>query len=262
MGFAVFIAAKYIREPHLIRCIFARSAMAINPHWNNGLLLRAIGISLLLHVLVLLQPGFEHAPLLATPPQILTALIQPAVKKAAGPRPEMSSTAARRTKPVSREGGPPAEASPVAPQSPISSETEPGAAEASAVAAAAQSSVSSVVAPRTSVASVLPENSEPDLVEAKKSYLFALAAAARREKKYPRRALAAGWSGTAEVRVSVSIGGNVQVPQLQKASGYADIDNAALSLIGLALKQTPVPANLQNQAFEFVIPVTYSINGG
>ena len=103
-------------------------------------------------------------------------------------------------------------------------------------------------------------NADFDFAEGRKSYLFAIAAEARRVKKYPPRAFAAGWTGTAEIRIAVAAGGNVQPPQLLSSSGHTDIDNAALSFVGLALKRTPVPENLRAHAFEFVLPVSFNIN--
>jgi periplasmic protein TonB len=99
-----------------------------------------------------------------------------------------------------------------------------------------------------------------DFGEAKKTYLFAIAAEARRVKKYPARAFAAGWAGTAEIQIMVAAGGNAQPPQLHKSSGYADLDNAALSFVGIALKRTPVPESLRGRAFDFLLPVSFTIN--
>lgn len=93
----------------------------------------------------------------------------------------------------------------------------------------------------------------------RKAYLFAIAAEARRVKKYPARALTAGWAGTAEIHVSVAAGGNVQPPQLGKSSGYADIDNAALLFVGIALKRTPLPESLRGRNFDFVLPVSFTL---
>lgn len=101
---------------------------------------------------------------------------------------------------------------------------------------------------------------ESDFARAQTSYLFAIAAEAGRVKKYPPRALAAGWTGTAEISVMVATGGHVLEPQLRKSSGYADIDNAALSFVGIALKRTPVPESLHSRNFDFVLPVSFTIN--
>lgn len=123
--------------------------------------------------------------------------------------------------------------------------------------------VSSAVAKANTSASaalVAETGSSPDLAEARKTYLFAIAAEARRIKKYPARAFAAGWTGTAEIHVTVHAGGIVQPPQLLKSSGYIDIDNAALSITGTALKRTPVPESLRERNIDFVLPVSFTIN--
>ncbi len=101
---------------------------------------------------------------------------------------------------------------------------------------------------------------ELEFSEGKKSYLFAIAAEARRVRKYPPRAFAAGWQGTAEIQINVAIGGVVQPPRLHRSSGYADIDEAALAFVDIAQQRTVVPESLRNRAFDVVVPVSFTIN--
>ncbi|WP_220637028.1 energy transducer TonB [Georgfuchsia toluolica] len=229
--------------------------MASNPHYDHGLLWRALAVSLLLHAVLLLQPGPGPMSSRSSTGPSLLALLRP---KALPP----STPAAAKA--------PPAHAAPAAM---LAREVPAAAAREVAVAAPPQQGMAETVAAPTGSAgtsSKAYDNSTAaaasagdaglDFAEAQKSYVFALAAEARRVRKYPPRALSAGWTGTAQIRVTIKAGGNAQAPQLQKSSDYVDIDNAALSFVGIALKRTPVPENLRSRNFDFILPVSFTIN--
>lgn len=229
--------------------------MASSPHYDYGLFWRAIAISLLLHAVLMLQPGFDVLSSHPAAEQSLIALLRP--------RPESRLQGAVAAVPVSHATHAPAAvrerpsaatpvSTPATPPLPIAVETVNNTAGSANVSNDANNAAADDVS--------ATEISALNLAEARKSYLFAIAAEARRVKKYPPRALTAGWTGTAEIHVSVAAGGNVQAPQLQKSSGYADIDNAALSFVGVALKRTLVPEILHGRNFDFVLPVSFTIN--
>jgi periplasmic protein TonB len=90
-------------------------------------------------------------------------------------------------------------------------------------------------------------------------YRVSLAAAARRFKRYPAQALARGWSGSAQVEVSIAAGGMPQPPRLMASSGHELLDEAALSMIGSAAQATIVPANLRGRAFAVRLPVVFDL---
>lgn len=227
--------------------------MASSPHYNHGLLWRAITLSLLLHVVVLLLPGFGAA---SSPPlaaQVLSALLQPRVDNPSREVPAPASHAAHQPA-LLREATPAAHSVTV----PATS-TPQTVAEVASAAKENQNAAND--GNSNSAGTAIGSGSDgPDFAENEKSYRFAIVAEARRVKKYPPHAFAAGWIGTAEIHVIVNAGGTVRAPQLQKSSGYSDIDNAALSFVAIALRRVPVPENLRAHDFDFVLPVSFIIN--
>ncbi len=226
-----------------------------------GLLWRAIAISLLLHLLLLLQPGFGgRSPPPAAPS--LMAMLRPSVQspsmdKAILPiAPHVAHMPRPLTPKLLRENDP--IGMPMTPSAALMSPIEAGLTSADIAADIASTADSAKSLDNT--AGEMDATAGLDLGEAKKAYLFAIAAEARRVKKYPARAFAAGWEGTAEIQVTVAVGGNTQPPQLRKSSGYADLDNAALSFVGIALKRTPVPESLRGRAFGFLLPVSFTLS--
>lgn len=92
-------------------------------------------------------------------------------------------------------------------------------------------------------------------------YRLSLATQARRFKRYPAQALAAGWSGTAEIRLAVASDGQGEAT-LSRSSGYAVLDRAAQTMIEQSAQHTPVPETLRGKAFSVVLPVLFDINDG
>ncbi|MDD5176072.1 MAG: energy transducer TonB [Sterolibacterium sp.] len=90
-----------------------------------------------------------------------------------------------------------------------------------------------------------------------RQYRLSLAATARRFKLYPRQALENGWSGTAEVSLSVAANGLSQPVQLLRSSGYELLDAAALEMVGNAAQMTAVPVSLRGQSFSVPLPVVF-----
>lgn len=93
-----------------------------------------------------------------------------------------------------------------------------------------------------------------------RSYRVALAREARRFKRYPREAQAAGWTGTAEVRLEVGDGGTARAPSLARSSGREALDGAALAMISAAAQATVVPAALRGKSFAVVLPVSFELD--
>lgn len=91
------------------------------------------------------------------------------------------------------------------------------------------------------------------------SYKLLLAAQARRFKRYPAQAQAAGWAGTAEIRLAIARGGQPQPAELEKSSGQDALDRAALAMIDAAAQRTELPPALQGQAFAITLPVEFRL---
>jgi protein TonB len=109
------------------------------------------------------------------------------------------------------------------------------------------------------VASALPFAAGLD-PEGLRAFRIALAAEARRFKRYPARAVEAGWIGTTELKISLVPGQPAPLVLVNKSSGYRLLDNTALEMVRKALFTTPVPASLREQAFSVELPVSFSID--
>ncbi|WIM06646.1 MAG: energy transducer TonB [Candidatus Nitricoxidivorans perseverans] len=211
-----------------------------------GDLWRALAVSLALHGLLLWPApspreaaGAADRPLTAT----LRAADAPAIAPAdipAGPRrARPPATPSSIPEVVDRSGVPEVAAAP------LKSESAAAPAGTFAPIAAAMPSVS--------------VGTGPD-AEGLRSYRLSLAVQARRFKqRYPAGALEAGWSGTAEVRVTVDADAAVHGVELIRHSGHGVLDEAALELLRQAAPATPVPASLRGHAFAVNLPVVFEL---
>lgn len=111
---------------------------------------------------------------------------------------------------------------------------------------------------RPAAASALPAAAGLD-ADGLRAYRIALAGAARRYKRYPTRAIEAGWRGTTELRISVAAGQPVPAVQVIKSSGYPVLDEAALEMLRLALPATTVPATLRERSFAVELPIVFDL---
>ncbi len=93
--------------------------------------------------------------------------------------------------------------------------------------------------------------------DAVRAYRLAVATKARGFKRYPASALAAGWAGTAEVRINVSPGGKPQDVNLERSSGYDALDRAAIAMIEAGMVRATVPEPLLGRAFAVTLPVVF-----
>ena len=142
-----------------------------------------------------------------------------------------------------------------APNSTASNNTTPNAAPP-----AASVTPSAETAPGPSIEA--PTEEAPTLsADGLRRYRLSLATQARRFKRYPAQALAAGWSGTAEIRLMVASDGQGEAT-LSRSSGYAVLDRAAQTMIEQSAQHTPVPEALRGKAFSVVLPVLFDINDG
>jgi protein TonB len=119
--------------------------------------------------------------------------------------------------------------------------------------------------PLTAGAAARSENPTATLVseeganaEGLRGYRLALAREARRYKRYPTRAIDAGWSGTVELRVTVQTSGAAEA-ELVKSSDHGTLDEAALEMMRLALPATQVPSVLRGRTFVVNLPVVFEL---
>jgi len=198
-----------------------------------GTLVRAFLISLALHVF-LFWPSW---PILREVP---TGAVVTATLRSATSTPSNLPDPARGTPPGKAPQGPPSPPMPVA---------------AAPAENADPISISTAAAPARS-----DPAAGADLdAEGLRGYRVALAREMRRHKRYPVRAIAAGWSGTAAFRVAVSENGAAQVDRLTRSSGHDVLDDAAAQMLQLAAPATPLPAALRGRAFAIDLPVVFEL---
>jgi protein TonB len=231
---------------------------------SSGLLWRAIAISLLLHAVLLLQPGFDTVASSPASSQSLIALLQVRAEPQLKQPPVFPPTGHLHSEHTRHDTHKPTapelvrEVSSAAPAASMP-QSAPEAVNSSAIVASSANSPTHNAVDASTTTAATSVGAGLDFAEGKKAYMFALAAEARRVKKYPALALAAGRTGEVVIHIEAAAGGAVQAPQLRQSSGFDDIDNAALSFVGIALKQTPLPDNLRGRAFAFDLPVSFTL---
>lgn len=90
-----------------------------------------------------------------------------------------------------------------------------------------------------------------------RQYRLALATQARRYKRYPVQAMAAGIGGTAEVKVTLAAGGVPDDVALARSSGDEQLDAAAVDMLRKAAPRAEVPASLRARPFAVILPVVF-----
>ncbi len=236
----------------------------------------AVVASLLLHLL-LFWP--DPSPLLSRdPPAALHATVRQVQSPpvAAAP-PEPTSTAVVRPRSGAPEIAPSAVDStahiaPVAPASkattiplepskPVSVPPKVEPATKSAPGAAVPTSVAAKpgIASPASGSLLTPANASGDAVDGLRGYRLAVAGQARHFKRYPAQALAAGWEGSADVRLEVGGDGRARAATLARSSGHDLLDRAALAMIDAGAERARVPESLRGRAFAIVLPVVFNL---
>lgn len=95
--------------------------------------------------------------------------------------------------------------------------------------------------------------------EAVTAYRFALKHAATRRKHYPEYARERGWSGEATLRITVAENGRPREVALLKSSGYGLLDREAKLLIESAAKRAAVPDSLRGREFPVELGVVFGL---
>lgn len=92
-----------------------------------------------------------------------------------------------------------------------------------------------------------------------RQFRLALASEARRVRHYPEAARRAGFTGTAEVRVSVNALSQ-RYAELAHSSGHAVLDEAALDMLRIAAERSPLPESLRGKEFAVQLPVVFAVD--
>ena len=216
-----------------------------------GMLWRALAISLVAHIVLLLQPGISASSREVTKPQSLMAFLKPSSSGAP------IGVAQNSQVPSPRHRAPLASVAATAVTAPKNTNRPEAAGQDDAAIGASITGRKSILKEAVGTGSELDQVS--DFAEDRKSYALAVWAEAGRNKKYPEHAYLAGWSGKADILIPVGIGGIVLQPRLAQSSGYADLDKAALAMVDAAVKKTSVPENLRNRRFDVTLPIVFDL---
>ena len=228
--------------------------------------------SLLLHLLVLWPgvtqvltrdaPSVLHATL-KPPPQ---TEIEPAAKvkpptRAVAPAPTSETPTPKSRQQALEQAGkdsvPPVTAAVVSPLKP------PPAPDADTAAVAPLPSAPTTQAAPTVAAGgalITETNASGEAVDGLRGYRLAVATQARRFKRYPAQAMAAGWAGTAEVRLEVGGDGRPRAATVARSSGHELLDRAALSMIDAGALRARLPESLRGKAFAVALPVVFNLD--
>lgn len=103
-------------------------------------------------------------------------------------------------------------------------------------------------------------NATGQALDGLRGYRLAVAGEARRFKRYPPRAMAAGWAGTAEVRLEVGDDGRPRPATVGRSSGHDALDRAALSMIDAGALRASLPESLRGKSFAVVLPVMFNLD--
>ena len=103
-------------------------------------------------------------------------------------------------------------------------------------------------------------NASGEALDGLRGYRLSVASEARRFKRYPAQAMAAGWAGTAEVRLEVGGDGRPRAATVGRSSGHEPLDRAALTMIDAGALRARLPESLRGKTFAVVLPVVFDLN--
>jgi protein TonB len=192
-----------------------------------------------------------------TPASAATATAVSPLPRAVAPAPPIAPRppvlAAKPSDPPRSAPVPEAQAIPPVPvAAPASSLSSPTPAPAQATAADAAGSPSGVL--------LTQANASGEALDGLRGYRLAVAGAARRFKRYPPQAMAAGWAGTSEVRLEVGGDGRPRPATVGRSSGHESLDRAALSMVDAGALRARTPESLRGKAFAVVLPVVFNLD--
>lgn len=249
-------------------CLSTVLFMSFSP---NRALFKALGISLVLHLVLLLDLLTLSPVALEVPSAPLRLVIGHGEKKGDAPHastaavnmPAASEPAALPLSASDSNWSLPAQAQPQPQPQPPSSHAVPEARREpysepgpGAMSAAAFKSGEVGAAGAAGTAVVAREGVSAD---AMRQYRMSLASAARRFKRYPPLARARGWEGTVEVALMVSSQRAMPEVVLVHSSGHELLDEQAQTMVSQAVRETTLPAELKGRDFRVQLPVQFSL---
>ncbi len=97
---------------------------------------------------------------------------------------------------------------------------------------------------------------QADLLAAYRRQLAELLA---RHQEYPRVAALRGWEGEVRLRLTVARKGNLLQVELERSSGYGILDQHALAMVGELSGLPALPAALEGNEIQVLVPVNYKL---
>ena len=101
-----------------------------------------------------------------------------------------------------------------------------------------------------------PPPAQADLLAAYRRQLAELLA---RHQEYPRVAALRGWEGEVRLRLTVARKGNLLQVELERSSGYGILDQHALAMVGELSGLPALPAALEGNEIQVLVPVNYKL---
>jgi len=92
-----------------------------------------------------------------------------------------------------------------------------------------------------------------------KNYMSRLMAWLNRHKSYPKEAKKNKQQGVVTLRFDIAKDGTILSKHLEKSSGIAQLDNAAIAMLGKASPVPAIPNTIKKEKITVVIPIEYSL---
>lgn len=230
----------------------------------------ALAASLLLHLLLL----WPTAPRLLTDtaPALLHAALRPSPVPTQPPPPLRPAPHAVAPAPTLTASSAPVEPQALEPSKPASVPQTPVVSAEKAVTpvpmpmpaapagTAAPPASARPTAPVTVAATLISEAMASGAVlDGLRGYRLAVISQAKRFKRYPPQAIAAGSEGTADIRLEVSSNGQPRAAIVTRSSGHELLDRAAQAMIDAGAQRARLPESLRGKAFAVVLPVVFNL---
>lgn len=106
-------------------------------------------------------------------------------------------------------------------------------------------------------AAVRLDEANPDGI---RQYRLNLAREARRFKSYPGVARERGWEGDVVIVVNTVAGAELPQVALGQSSGRALLDEAAINLVGQAVRNAAIPDSLRGRSFALTLPIQFRLD--
>lgn len=235
------------------------------PEWDEqgrktaGFPVRPLLLSMLLHMFVFM--ALAPALLPASMPVAASPALRGHLRLAAAPAdpvPETHAEVKRTPAPVRSQPAAVLTTTSGETRAPAEPHTVHAVPPAPTIAAAESSGVGATRAPEPVDVAAIARESREEGVDAAglRQFRLALAGEMRRHRHYPEQARRQGWSGTAEVRVTVDAA-NPARAELAKSSGHMLLDEAALDMLRKAAPRVMLPVSLHGRSFAVLLPVLF-----